>query len=94
MDPAEVYTGPPGPERVAPRLDTEATQESINWTTTNRYPGASQTSRRDILRLACAALSAEELSEWMCGHVLLSREQHIPEGGNMLSMTPSNASFS
>ena len=46
---------------------------SISEPTIDLYTSGSQTSS-DILRLACAALSAEELAEWICRYVSSRRK--------------------
>ena len=47
---------------------------SVDWTTTNPYTRAAQSSS-DLLRLACAASQCGGgLSEWICGHVASRKE--------------------
>ena len=60
-----VDTGPP--EMRSPGGKPGQRKVSISEPTIDIYTSGSQTSS-DILRLACAALSAEELAEWICSH--------------------------
>ena len=56
--------GPPGPEMRSPSGKLGRREVSIERTTIDIYPAAAQLSSA-LSRLACAALSAEELSEWL-----------------------------
>ena len=71
MTPTALDTGPPGPDMRRPGFTTWPTRECrFSEPTIDTYPAATQLSS-DLLRLACAALSAEELAEW------LTRRRHI-----------------
>jgi hypothetical protein len=76
--------GPPGPEARHPGWGPRCHRVSITEPTIDTYPTRTQTSS-DYLRLACAALSAEELAEWMCSHV-------APQGGGGMSLDNNAAS--
>lgn len=82
MIPAELDTGPspPGPKMRRPGDKTWPTRECrFSEPTIDSYISGSQTSS-DLLRLACAALSAEELSEWIRGHVVCRQENMSRKG--------------
>jgi hypothetical protein len=57
--------GPPEMRRPSGKLGRH--KVSMEWTTIDTNPAPAQLSS-DLLRLACAALSAEELAERICSH--------------------------
>ena len=65
--------GPPEPPKMRSPSEPGQRKVSISEPTIDIYTSGSQTSS-DILRLACAALSAEELAEWICNHSASRRE--------------------
>ena len=72
--------GPP-PRKRRPGSTTWPTRElSISEPTIDIYTSGSQTSS-DILRLACAALSAEELSEFLIRRHVVYRGEDISRKG-------------
>jgi hypothetical protein len=79
--PIELNTGPPGPDMLRPGGKTWPTRECrFSEPTIDLYTSGSQTSS-DILRMACAALSAEELEEWLiCRHVVYRGEDRSRKG--------------
>jgi hypothetical protein len=66
--------GPPGRKTRRPSWKLGRHKVSMEWTTIDRYPAATQLSS-DLVPLACAALSADELAEWICGRVASRREE-------------------
>jgi hypothetical protein len=70
--PAEFATGPPYMRSPSWKLGRR--EVSVDWTTLDRYPAAPQLSS-DLVRLACAALSADELTEWICRHITSRKEE-------------------
>ena len=67
MIPAELDTGPPSKMR-RPSWKPGRREVSIERATTGTYPATARMSS-PLVRLACAALSAEELEEWICRHL-------------------------
>ena len=71
---------PPGPEMRRPGFTTWPTRDCrFSEPTKDSYASGSQLSIA-ILRLARAALSAEELSEWIRGHVVCRQENMSRKG--------------
>jgi hypothetical protein len=69
--------GPPGPEMRRSSFQLGRHKASIERATVDIYRSGSRLSS-DLLRLACVALSAGELSEWMCRHVVVRKEGICP----------------
>ena len=81
MIPDENGIGPPGPRRGEGQgLNPDQREVSTEWKTTDRYPAAPQSSS-NIMCLACAALSAEEMVEWLGRHIICREEITSRKGG-------------
>ena len=52
------------PKKDRPGWEPGQHKVSVDWTTAGSYTSTAQTSSA-LLRLACAALSADELNEWL-----------------------------
>ena len=89
--PAELDTGPPKMRRPSGKLGRH--KVSFDWSTIDRYAAAPQLSS-DLLRLACAALSAEELSEWICRHCASRKEGSYAQDTMPRSASASSAIYS
>jgi len=68
--------GPPEPPKMRSPGEPGQRKVSVDWTTTDTYPIGAQLSS-DLLRLACVALSADELSEWLMRRRTTLRKQEV-----------------
>ena len=73
--------GPPGPEMVTPRLDTGAALE--NTDDDSAYIVPPKADDKPNPRKAHAALSAEEMAEWLGRHITCREEEITSRKGGI-----------